>query len=287
MLSQPDRGYRQKEGGLAQRGMKTYSLWRQWVHAGSSRVVKHFAPKQSQVEYCSMVQSLNTKALLTLASVVRRPGLMVPQVSVRTVSELNYTALRVESGIQAVIFDKDHTLTAPYANQLHPLAVLGLRSCLQVFGRERVAILSNSAGTNDDVDFRDAVELEEALGIPVIRHAEKKPGGLQEVLAHFGLTDPATICVVGDRLLTDIVFGNLHGMLTVHTLPFADEEASAKDNWTAKLLRPMENTLLYSDWFGGRALVRRRLPHKIWPGPEQCPLVLAEQSSDEETKESL
>lgn len=239
-----------------------------------------------------MVQSINTKALLTLASVVRRPALMVPHVTVRNIGELNYTALRDSVGIQAVIFDKDHTLTAPYVNQLHPLAVSGLRSCLRVFGRDRVAILSNSAGTSsDDVDFRDAVALEEALGVPVIRHVEKKPGGLQEVLTHFGLTDPATICVVGDRLLTDIVFGNLHGMLTVHTMPFADVESSAKDNWTAKLLRPVENNLLYSDWFGGRALLRRRLPHKHWPGPEQCPLILVTQQSlasddNDEKKES-
>lgn len=27
------------------------------------------------------------------------------------------------------------------------------------------------------------------------------------------------LCFVGDRLLTDVVFGNLHGMLTVHTQP--------------------------------------------------------------------
>ncbi|CAM9856682.1 unnamed protein product, partial [Discosporangium mesarthrocarpum] len=27
------------------------------------------------------------------------------------------------------------------------------------------------------------------------------------------------LCVIGDRLLTDIVFGNLHGMLTIHTRP--------------------------------------------------------------------
>jgi phosphatidylglycerophosphatase GEP4 len=236
-----------------------------------------------------MVQSLNTKALLTLASVVRRPALLVPHVSVRNVSELNYTALLADAGILAVIFDKDHTLTLPYVNRLHPAAAAGLHCCLRVFGHDKVAILSNSAGTADDADFRDAAAVEQALGVSVIRHGEKKPGGLPEVLAHFQLTDPATICVIGDRLLTDIVFGNLHGMLTVHTLPFPKDHnnnattASStaagtadgaddddRDNWTAKMLRPAENAVLYADWWGGRGLRRRRPPHKFWPGPPGC-----------------
>jgi len=230
-----------------------------------------------------MVQSLNTKALLTLASVARRPSLLVPHLSVPTVSQINFQALQQHAGIEAVIFDKDHTLTAPYVNRLHTLAEPGLQQCLAVFGRERVAILSNSAGTNDDADFCDAHAVEAALGIAVIRHQEKKPGGLPEVLAHFGLDDPARICVVGDRLLTDIVFGNLHGMLTVHTQPFADdsdngndeEEEDAKpDNWAAKLIRPVENKLLYADWAGGRALQRRRPTHKYWAGPEEYSLDL-------------
>jgi hypothetical protein len=35
-----------------------------------------------------MVQSVNTKAILTLASIVRRPGLLVPHLSVANVSEV-------------------------------------------------------------------------------------------------------------------------------------------------------------------------------------------------------
>lgn len=137
----------------------------------------------------------------------------------------------------------------------------------------RAAILSNSAGTLDDTGYADALEIEELLGVPVIRHAEKKPGGLNEVLQHFNLTDPATICVVGDRLLTDIVFGNLYGLLTIHTLPLCYGKSNVKDNWTAKMLRPMENSLMYGKWFG-KHLSRRRFAHKFWPGPsESRPLI--------------
>ena len=80
----------------------------------------------------------------------------------------------------------------------------------------RVAVLSNSAGTPDDPGHLSADRLERALGLPVLRRPEKKPGGFDSVHSHFGDgVDPATLVMVGDRYLTDVVFGNLHGMLCV------------------------------------------------------------------------
>jgi phosphatidylglycerophosphatase GEP4 len=223
-------------------------------------------------QYQYMVQSINTKAIWTLATIVRRPSLLVPQLSVATVSDIDYVRLRELHGIRAIIYDKDHTLTAPYIDdKLHPAAQRGLQQAETVFGRSNIAILSNSAGTNDDVDQVAARTIEASLHIAVIRHAEKKPGGLPEVLRHFSSTscgtngttiDPRDICIVGDRILTDVVFGNLHGMYTIHTqaLPLLDSK-NDRDNWTARILRPMENALLY-----GRLTrnfwQRRKLPHQ-------------------------
>jgi phosphatidylglycerophosphatase GEP4 len=222
-----------------------------------------------------MVQSINTKALLTLASVVRRPSLMVPHVSLENVSQLSYAALKERCGIRAIIFDKDNTLTAPYGMAIHPDASQGLQDAKSVFG-ENVAIMSNSAGTLDDPGYEDARRIEEALGIPVIRHDEKKPGGLEEVLAHFQMVDPAELCVVGDRLLTDIVFGNIYGMLTVHTLPLCSGLENRQDNKVAKAVRRVENAGLYGNWFGGRYMLHNNKPnHKFWPGEDECPLRLA------------
>jgi len=180
--------------------------------------------------------------------------------------------------IKAVVFDKDNTLTAPYALEIHSAAQVGFQNALDTFGVEGVAILSNSAGTKDDADYKDAIEIENSLHIPVIRHDEKKPGGLQEVLQHFQLEDPSQICMIGDRLLTDVVFGNLHGMLTVHTLPLCSGSDNAGDNKIASSIRTVENAGLYSNWFGGRMIRSRTMPHKYWPGEETCPLIIA--SSD-------
>ncbi|KAL3940356.1 MAG: hypothetical protein SGARI_000996 [Bacillariaceae sp.] len=230
-----------------------------------------------------MVQSLNTKALVTLASVIRHPSLMVPHVSVDNVSELNYAALKERAGIKAVVFDKDNTLTAPYANVIHPAASEGLEMAKRVFGAENVAIMSNSAGTLDDPDYEDAKGIESALGIAVIRHDEKKPGGLNEVLSHFKIEDPAALCMVGDRLLTDIVFGNLYGMLTVHTLPLCRGADNAADNKPSKLIRSVENKGLYADWFGGRMLLNNKPLHRFWPGEVACPLRIQQPQSPSES----
>lgn len=193
-----------------------------------------------------------------MATIARRPSLLVPQLSVDTISQIDYAKLNV----RVIIFDKDHTLTAPYDDTLHPAAHVGLEACRTVFGTERIAILSNSAGTKDDEEYRDAERIEASLGIQVIRHSEKKPGGLDEVMQHFdGMIDsPSDICMVGDRILTDIVFGNLHGMYTIHTKALPLDDTSV-DNWTARLLRPLENRLMYSSWTRG-FWERRRLPHK-------------------------
>lgn len=202
---------------------------------------------------------------------------MTPHVAVGTISQVNYDALKEKCGITAVVFDKDNTLTAPYENHVHPNAKLGLEKAIRIFGVSNVAILSNSAGTNDDPQFRDAIEIEESMGIKVIRHSEKKPGGLAEVLNHFSMEDPAALCMVGDRLLTDVVFGNLYGMLTVHTLPLCSGEENARDNKVAKVIRSAENKALYGKWFGGRWLQNAKMEHKYWPGDEECPLIVTEE----------
>ena len=254
-----------------------------------------------------MVQSINTKALLTLASVVRRPSLLVPHATVDTISHISYQTLKDQCGIQAVIFDKDNTITAPYALETHEKAHYGLQQAVQVFGTDNVAIVSNSAGTLDDADYQDALQIEQSLGIAVIRHDEKKPGGLQEVLNHFNhkkhdnsnstsettsqqLT-PSQLCMVGDRLLTDIVFGNLHGMLTIHCLPLCSGAENQHDNTVAKIVRTGENAFLYKNWFGGRYLLHKKRPsHAVWDG--HCQLTLEDSeipipnTKDKDTQES-
>ncbi len=78
-----------------------------------------------------MVQSMNGKALITLASVIRRPYLASPHINVPSISDLNFTAIRDQCGIRAIVFDKDNTLTAPYETEVHPKASSGLKDALK------------------------------------------------------------------------------------------------------------------------------------------------------------
>lgn len=190
--------------------------------------------------------------------------------------------MRDHCGIKAIIFDKDNTITGPYENEIHERAAFGISSALDVFGKDNVAILSNSAGTRDDKDYDDAIMIEKEMGINVIRHDEKKPGGLQEVLHHFkdqGVDDASQLCMVGDRLLTDIVFGNLYGMLTVHCLPLCTGEENRKDNKVANIVRKVENGILFKDWWVGKTIRKYTIPHTIWQGDDVCSLVLSSQDS--------
>ena len=136
-------------------------------------------------------------------------------------------------------------------------------------------------------------------------------------MQHFpGVEDPAQLCMVGDRLLTDVVFGNLHGMLTVHILPLCTGKENKNDNTVAKVVRTVENKIMYADWWVGRkvcsylyailyhsfiyyclqyeslalifstfscTIIQQKirsytLDHKVWKGEDECPLVLADEN---------
>lgn len=97
-----------------------------------------------------------------------------------------------------------------------------LDACKAAFGNKLV-LYSNSAGLYQyDPEGVEAEQLESDLGIPVLRHREKKPaGGCGELEDHFGC--PACeLIMVGDRYLTDIVFGNRHHMFTIRVAPLVD-----------------------------------------------------------------
>lgn len=176
-----------------------------------------------------MAQSINLEAMYYFpwARFIRK-SLAIPHFSVQDISKIDPEKLKFH-GFKGLLFDKDNTLTAPYVNEIYPTLQDTFSRYQSIFGHQ-IAIISNSAGTLDDKGYEDAKRIEQDLGIKVLRHMRKKPGGIRAVRAYFEC-DPMKLVMFGDRIFTDIVFGNRYGMLTVHTrmlTEVGDNKAAAK-----------------------------------------------------------
>ncbi|KAI9098810.1 mitochondrial PGP phosphatase [Phlyctochytrium arcticum] len=178
-----------------------------------------------------MVQSFNWAGVSSLGTLLLRPSLLIPHLTVPDVSHINFYALR-NAGIRALVFDKDNTLTAPYVDHVHSSLEKSWSKCKKSMGKENLVVVSNSAGTEDDPGYAKAKLVEEALGVPVLRHREKKPAGGQDAIDHFKVS-PSSIGVVGDRILTDVVYGNMSGMFTIHVTKIITKQ---NDNKAAALV---------------------------------------------------
>jgi len=178
-------------------------------------------------------------------------------VSVQDIRWLDWAELR-RAGFRGVVFDKDNTLTAPYAPALWPPLAAAFDQCRTAFPPGALAIYSNSAGLKEyDPDDVDARAIEAAMeGVHVIRHDTKKPGGAaKEIESYFGCS-ASNLVMVGDRYFTDVVYGNRNGFLTVLTEPlnFPNEsyivkrvrklEAHIISYWYKKGHKPFEHPLI-------------------------------------------
>ncbi|KAJ1678052.1 hypothetical protein EV182_004883, partial [Spiromyces aspiralis] len=122
------------------------------------------------------------------------------------VSNIAWDALH-QKGVRRIVFDKDNCLTAPYKTEIHPPFKDSWESCLKTFGKGNVMIVSNSIGTLDDPDY-----------------AEKPLCG-DEICTAFGIraSERSSIAMIGDRLFTDVLLGNLYGFYSVWTKDIVTE----------------------------------------------------------------
>lgn len=191
------------------------------VHKSVMALAQPAQSREKKSFWSQAGQSFNSAGIVLFGRIaLSDQSLAIPHLDVKDVSCIDWKVLK-EAGFEGVIFDKDNTLTNPYELELHPAAVKALVSCREYF-KDAIVLYSNSAGLEQyDPSGSEASSLEGALGIPVLRHREKKPaGGCSEVEEYFRLPSEKLI-MVGDRYLTDIVFGNRAGMLTIRSAPFA------------------------------------------------------------------
>ncbi|QPG74497.1 Phosphatidylglycerophosphatase gep4 mitochondrial [Brettanomyces nanus] len=154
--------------------------------------------------------TLNTLRLLT------RPELCIPHLAIPTFNDLPVPIVISGRGpIKAVVLDKDNCFAKPYENRVWPQYADKWTQLTRCYPGSRLLIVSNTAGTEDDKDYKQAKVIELNTGIPVLRHSTKKPGCWNEIIMYFkqkGVCDSSRdIAVVGDRLFTDILMANLMG----------------------------------------------------------------------------
>lgn len=82
-----------------------------------------------------------------------------------------------------------------------------------------------------------ANRLQEALGLTVLKHKERKPGGGDDIKAHFGHSN---VAVVGDRYLTDILMAKSNGFFAIYVEPFD----VSRDNPVVRSVRVLERALV-------------------------------------------
>ena len=152
-------------------------------------------------------------------------------------------------GIKYVIFDKDNTLTAPYqAAWFNGRLQDCINDCKAEFGASNVAICSNTAGTRKDRtknNYAECDALQVILGLKVIKHDINKPNTpFQQIVSHFEehrkleiannqIVLPEEICIIGDRLVGDVLWGSSLGFLTIKTEPLT----SVGENFVVRMVR--------------------------------------------------
>ncbi|KAF3910908.1 hypothetical protein ABW20_dc0108643 [Dactylellina cionopaga] len=161
----------------------------------------------------------NLSATLNALRVLYDPSICLPHLIVPTFAHLP-VPLRFpgqKSEIRAVILDKDNCFAENNALEVYGPYKEKFEALKKAYPGNRLLIVSNSSGTIDDKDGKEARLLSESLSVPVLRHNVKKPGCLDEVLAHLRscpdvqLESPSQIAVVGDRLFTDVMMANMMG----------------------------------------------------------------------------
>lgn len=170
-----------------------------------------------------------------------------PDIITDHIGSLVLKSLKQDKKIKYIIFDKDNTIAYHKSNDIPNDSIKEiLKNFSFHFGDENIAVLSNTAGSASDKNFSDLKLIEENFGIKVIRHKNKKPCVDKEIFAHFKLSDNPSqsvrrsICIIGDRLFTDVVMGKEINSFTVLVNPLDP----STDNFLVKNIRKIENLLI-------------------------------------------
>ncbi|CCC71502.1 hypothetical protein NCAS_0H01920 [Naumovozyma castellii] len=155
---------------------------------------------------------MNISATLNVFKLFYNPKLCLPQLTIPTFQNL---PIPINTSIKAIVVDKDNCISFPHDDKIWPAYEKHWEELKKRYPDNAILIVSNSAGSSDDLDYKQAKLLEDRTGVSVLRHSTKKPGCKDEILQYFYknkiVEAPNEIAVVGDRLFTDIMMANMMG----------------------------------------------------------------------------
>ena len=119
---------------------------------------------------------------MTSSTLQGNAPLALPHLSVPSIDSLDWEAL-ARAGFRGCVFDKDNTLSAPYAPALAPVLRPALERCRAAFGG-RLVLFSNSAGLAQfDPDGAPRVQALHHVSVSLSLRSclQRVPGSLQQI----------------------------------------------------------------------------------------------------------
>lgn len=156
---------------------------------------------------------MNISATLNVGRLLYSPSLCLPHLTVKSFDQLPIPFAFGNTQIKGVVLDKDNCFAKDHDDKVWPAYADVWAQLQAAYPKENLLIVSNSAGTNDDVGHAQAQKLEADTGVTVLRHSTKKPGCHDEIAEYFRQRGIAKheIVVIGDRLFTDMLMANMMG----------------------------------------------------------------------------
>ncbi len=149
---------------------------------------------------------------------------------------LNLSNIKVDffSDANLIIFDVDNTLVFSGTTKTKKEVIDWFS---EINSKYSCICLSNSRTI-----FKREKQISKLLNCKVFLSRHKKPFRklFKKIKEKYVLSDNSKIFIVGDRIFTDILFGNLNGAITVLV-----KHLSSKENIIIKIIRKLEDFILF------------------------------------------
>ena len=162
------------------------------------------------------------EAMARLSLLLHRLSALKPDILLNDITALQPSYLE-QKQIRYLVLDVDNTLVEPNGTQINQTRREFLQHLLELDCIDGIYLASNSR--------RDLSALSASIGAQVIHSTRlsRKPlrHHYNRILREIG-GPPASILMIGDRLMTDILGGNLAGMHTALVMPVVPRNQTRK-----------------------------------------------------------